>query len=123
MSIELKIKAVSLQQEARYIRKHEQRFLRHARRNVITSVSARRNFESLHNHRTTVVRSEARSTNLARAALKGVPYRRVEQSCHQEPDYHRVHKMLQKYGAYSEWSLEKVRRWFTSEEGILSLAA
>jgi hypothetical protein len=118
MSIKLKIKAVSLQDEARYIRKHERRFLKHARLNVEGSVEARSNFNSLQQHRKLDVRREARATHLARAALKGTPYRRVEEKSHEEPPYLRVHQLLRKYGSFSDsWSVERVRDWFASEEG------
>lgn len=118
MSIKLKIKAVSLQDEARYIRKHERKFLKHARLNVEGSAEARSNFNSLQSHRKLDVRREARATHLARAALKGTPYRRVEEKSYEEPPYLRVHQLLRKYGSFSDsWSVERVRDWFASEEG------
>lgn len=134
MSIELKIKAVSLEQEAKYIRKHERRFMNFARlveaehlalpkdkgEVVVTTrpQEARANYTRLHNHRKVQVRREARATHLARAALKGMPYRRVEEKSHDEPPYLRVHQLLRKYSPYGDsWSVDRVRDWFASEEG------
>ena len=134
MSIKLKIKAVSLQDEARYIRKHEQKFINFARlvgaehaalvreQGIVSSPTrtneARRMFHELQNHRKLDVRREARATHLARAALKGTPYRRVEEKCHEEPPYQRVHQLLRRYSSFTDtWDLDRVRNWFASEEG------
>jgi len=66
--IKLKIKAKSLAAEARIIRK-EERKLTGSRRDIIAE------------HRRTIVRDEARATQLAIACIKGRPYTTVEPKC------------------------------------------
>lgn len=79
-AITLRIKAQSLQDEAKYIRRWERR-LRRARsrakteqqRDVFTA-----QFWSIQEHRRKDVRNEARSTHLARMLVKGTQLARVE---------------------------------------------
>lgn len=94
MSIELKIKQVSLADEARYIRKQERKvlgFKSNANRAAIESNSAESESEyrkyaadhgwkyiALRLHRKGIVASEARIANVARAFIKGKPYAYAE---------------------------------------------
>ena len=81
MSIELKIKAKSLAAEARFIRKEEQKLKGHYHRGMAAGYT-----EEAPKHLYTLrdVREEARQTHLARAFLKGTPYRKVETNRHAE---------------------------------------
>jgi hypothetical protein len=94
----LKVKAKSLAAEAKIIRKEEKR-----------NPSFR---QSLAEHRRTVVRKEARHTLLAYGFLKGRRYRQIEKKAHEAPDWSRVEKMLDKYGAL----------WVVDESGSSYLA-
>lgn len=81
----LKVKLKSLAAEAKIIRLEEKRN-KHFR-------------NGLWLHRTTVVRSEARHTLLAYGFLKGRTYAQLERKCEHAPDWERVKKMIEKYGA------------------------
>lgn len=81
MSIELKIKSKSLAVEARIIREEELKLRSTSRargRKQLATDRLDRARESLYNHRTYVVRDEARATFLARAYLKQKPRSAVE---------------------------------------------
>lgn len=90
-AIKLKIKAKSLAEEARIIRKEEQK-LHGWRKSVISE------------HRRFDVRNEARATHLARTFLRGKSYKSVESSSSHTSGYiwekiqKRVLAMVQKYG-------------------------
>lgn len=82
-SIELKVKRLSLQAEARII--HVQEHLtkeegRKARWAQKAERAARKmaTWESLYKHRLQVVRPEARAAHIANAFLRGLPYEKVE---------------------------------------------
>lgn len=118
MSIELKIKALSLAAEARVIRNQEKRIGRklsklHAKManspgdNTGTlKFSQHRNIDnltSIHTHRVLQVREEARLTHLARAYLKGTPYKEVENKTLpaktlSEDHFERISRMATSYG-------------------------
>lgn len=111
MTIELKVKARTLAAEARIIRGYERAMVKkHAamveRRRaksedeqaVINALHGHR-VAHLRNHRCTIVRREARSTHLARAFLKGMPYHRVEDVCYTKPDFDEVERMALHFGA------------------------
>ncbi len=91
MSIELKIKAISLADEARTIRIEEKRAK--AKRQTST-------LNSLHEHRINVVRPAARATHLARAFLAGMPYRAVERTTRTSAPAYATSQMLVKYGKF-----------------------
>ena len=94
MSIELKIKQVSLADEARYIRKQERKVLGFRKNadkaateaNSTGSQSEYRKYAADHGwkylalrlHRKGIVASEARIANVARAFIKGKPYAYAE---------------------------------------------
>ena len=89
MSVELKVKIKSLAEEARIIRKEEQKVHGLAKYN-------------LQQHRKTVVRSEARHTLLAYGFLRGRDYRAMEKTCRIPPQPSRVVRMVARYGDSSE---------------------
>lgn len=120
MSIELKVKAMSLAAEAVIIRR-QQRKLERARHTaaarkmaamfgngaeaeVIQSEDLAKylngndpQWMSLQHHRRVDVRQASRATHLARMFIKGVPYRAVEYACHDRPDWGAVEKMVRRY--------------------------
>lgn len=101
MFIELKIKAKSLAVESKIIRKEElklkQQIAWTAKHQGNTgSLPYTRN--SLYRHRKDVVGVEARATELARAFLRGVPYKSVERDAKTTPALDRVIAMIKKYG-------------------------
>lgn len=117
MSIELKIKQVSLADEAIYIKTQEQKLLEHA--NECYRIAAEANdpdvkkkytnyalnhawkAQHLKDHRKGIVADEARSANIARAFLKGRPYSYAENQGHledNEPNIKRIAQITYKYG-------------------------
>ena len=111
MSIELKIKAKSLQEEARIIRKEEDKLKRLIDwvENVLFSeaLDERDTWLSLKQHRRWDVRNEARATHLARAFLANQRYSDVEKPKLNSPDTDghlmnrivpRITTMVNKYG-------------------------
>lgn len=118
MSIELKVKSKHLGEEARIIKFEEKRVLKrfkeNQRRHKESGVNEHYHpwkdpywnmFYSLYLHRTQDVRNENRATFLARAFLKGVPYKTVEQSRKDDGEYQfwntvipRALKLINKYG-------------------------
>ena len=101
MSVFLKVKVKSLAAEARIIRREERRF---------PGDSSTR--AQLQGHRRDVVRREARHSHLALAYLRGRAYRQVEQTCHRDPDWEAVARMIKKYGppkhntGFDEWKTQ-----------------
>lgn len=130
----LQTKAVSLALEAKYIRKQERRFAaaaRHARVFNKTRSAAwhERNRFGQYHHRVTVVRNEARVTNLARGFLRGHPYYRIERIAYSEPNWNRVKELVLAYGEgdnprynrpleelFSEWKLDGIRYYVEAED-------
>lgn len=102
---ELKIKLKSLAAEARIIRQDETKAYK---------LGDYSTGNSLHNHRTQVVRPEARATLLAYQYLRGVPYAACEQSPKTDPKWHRVNGMVKKYGGnsfdYEKWEKGKPQK-------------
>ena len=107
MSYELKIKAKSLGAEARIIRQEEVKLRDRARKLRAAQKHEQakkldRARHSLYEHRTWDVRRETRATNLARAFIKGMPYRKVEPKTNPnsyEMGYMtgRIEKLVKKY--------------------------
>lgn len=123
--IHLKIKFLSLAEETRLIKKEEQKQLRRARRMfgvyskkhgpdeelpeppkpVNLSGEEREKIGSdaysewwgLKHHRLNVVRKEARKVHLIRNFLNGTPYKDVEATCHEEPNWDEVFKDLTRF--------------------------
>jgi len=99
-TIHLKVKVLSLAAEARIIR----RMAKQAKGMVKWR---------LNQHRTEVVRDHSRHNLLAYGILRGVPYREIEQKCHESPDFDRVASIAKRFGASSE----KVRFWMAEAKG------
>jgi hypothetical protein len=102
MKVYLKIKIKSLAEEARIIRFEEKKW---------PGPSDERS--GLWCHRTGPVREEARSAQLAYGFLKGMPYKRIENSCKSAPDWKRTHQLIKKYGGFSDkdFPIECVNGW------------
>ncbi len=81
----LRVKLKSLAEEARIIRREEQRT--HGRLR-----------DELHLHRVGVVREAARATHIAYGLIKGRTYEQIERTAIYGPDWAAVEKMLAKYG-------------------------
>lgn len=132
----LKIKIKSLESEAKHIRhligKWDRDNMKRARRlarktslhNEVVARETNTNYKNLdkltwsralqlNNHRTGIVRFEARHTNLAYACLRGMPYSRVEPTSKVEPDWDKVRKMAERYcyhdGGYINNSFSQTR--------------
>lgn len=104
MSIELKIKASTLAEEARIIRRWENAIRREKHRQKVKFGAADEKTIAKHvgiqNHRKGIVRMAARSTHLARMFLKGTPYRAAEEkwtSRAGEPNWHEIVSMAKRY--------------------------
>lgn len=118
VSIELKIKAKHLAAEARIIRAEANKLKARAKKardkqrsDVADSLS--RQVWNINYHNKTVVSREARATHLARAFIKGTPYKTVEnKTVERLEDYivHRIVKMANKYH-YPSVDFETVMKW------------
>lgn len=138
-NIVLKIKAHSLADEARYIRKQEKHALKRARFHKNKQESSPADFhyggyQSLREHRL-MLRNQMRATHLARAFLAGTDYHVVEQKTHDDFNYKNnvlsfeVAKLIDNYelipygrrfGQYprngvNSFTLENVRKWMTKK--------
>jgi hypothetical protein len=123
MTIELKIKQVSLADEAQYIKSQEEKLRKYADR--CYEIAAQANDESvsakyrgyalqhiwkaqeLKDHRKAIVADEARNANIARAYIKGKPYRFAESEGYKKenpPNIARIARLIQKYGKTSTGS-------------------
>lgn len=120
MSIELKIKAKTLAEEARIIRLEKKKLKARARKAAKHNYTKHANrqwnqLNLLHVHDINTVRLEARATHLARAYIKDTPYLKVEQSCKQ-PTYRNTYvipkaaRMIQKYHD-NKVTTEHVNNW------------
>jgi hypothetical protein len=98
----LKVKVKSLAAEAKIIRKEEKRCKNSSLRN------------GLYRHRIDVVRYEARHTNLAYGFLRGRTYSQIESGAKKPPDWAKVRKMVEKYGApvitWTNWAEYEQRK-------------
>jgi hypothetical protein len=81
----LRVKVKSLAEEARIIRREEQRTHGQLR-------------NELHHHRVLVVRREARYANIAYALVKGRTYEQIEGNAKTPPSWESVKRMLKTYG-------------------------
>ncbi len=62
----------------------------------------------LHHHRVIDVRRESRAALLAYGYLRNTPYTSIERTCHTQPDWKRVAKLIDKYG---EGGSEGLKDW------------
>ena len=121
MSIQLKVKEKSLAAEAKIIRQEELKAKKSARwcnERQLSEQAAHYEKDrlSLYEHRIDVVRFECRATSLARAYIKGTPYRAVEQKTHDSAYLMgklkgRMHKLVCKYHNRQE-PIESLDAWF-----------
>jgi hypothetical protein len=143
MSIELKIKAKSLAEEALIIRKEERKLYNqidwHRGNGTVIdhNLPELQTFRSIKLHRKWNVRNEQRATQIARAYLEGRPYRSVEPSVRDRfffdrYIFDRVLSMVGRYGpeklykraADPRWKEgtgwkkleETLKKWLTSQE-------
>lgn len=115
----LKIKIVSLAAEAQLIRKDEKKYkARHRKRGGDLT---REIYLGLRQHRTDVVRSEARHALLAYGFLRGTPYGKMEspgkRNIASQPNLKRVLELIVKYGVNKDSkSIDKaLSLWFDPE--------
>lgn len=111
----LKIKVVSLADEARRIRHDQNKRLFEAARARVDDKPERteyhvKNYSGLHHHRVEVVRREARAANLAYAFVHGYAYGDVERFAWEEPDWNKIMKLVARYGEDDE-RMEKFKAW------------
>jgi hypothetical protein len=97
MNTYLKVKIKSLAEEARIIRREEWQIKSKPVGYRESGWSAK--LDGLHNHRTQVVRPEARATQLAYGFLRGRLYSQIEAKASTEPSWDRVAAMVRKYGS------------------------
>lgn len=102
----LKIKICSLQEEARIIRREEQRWIIGKRRNHPIRMG-------LMFHRKWDVRREQRSALLAYGYLRGRRYKQLEAKCFQQPNWDRIIELIAKYGTTTDKKAigEQLRIW------------
>ncbi len=119
MSTELKIKTKTLATEATYIRREERAAIKMARaakefQDRKQAAKSYKKYNNLRDHRTRVVRPEARATGLARGFLNGRPYREIEASTRDdnEPNWSAVDRMVSKYSTIpSEKVMGRLKAW------------
>ena len=109
----LRVKGKSLADEARIIRKEEDRERR-------KPVESRRPglLEGLMDHRRSVVRRAARATRLAVAFIKDIPYKKVEPcSANRDIGVERIASMVRTYGGRDHFGkpiaeiIKQIRDW------------
>lgn len=121
MSVELKVKSKTLAIEAGYIRREERKTLRNARwqaehQEAKNSAMSYLQYLRLQDHRTKVLRPEARATHLARAFLKGTPYRQVENKNANPIKTHMVDKIFRMVRFYGgEYAKTDVKAWLAEK--------
>jgi hypothetical protein len=93
--IHLKIKIKSLAEEARIIR-HEARKID---KKILDREQAGRIKQDLNDHRTGIVREEARHSLLAYGLIRDVPYPVMEKKCNEAPNWSKIEKMAFRFGA------------------------
>jgi hypothetical protein len=84
---QLKVKVKSLAEEARIIRKEEQKAFGQLR-------------DELYLHRIHVVRRHSRSAHIAYGLILGRDYKQMEQKCEVPPDWQEVKRLCKKYGPH-----------------------
>lgn len=96
----LKVKIKTLAEEAKIIRLEEHR-----------APAGSQTQHELHYHRTHDVRIEQRNSMIAYAFLRGVPRHLCEPNAKTQPDWKRVEKMVEKFGAlhYSDLPAQRLQ--------------
>lgn len=105
--IPLKVKIKSLAEEAKIIRKEEEKTKDRSLRSV------------LHFHRVSDVRKEARHSQLAYAFIRERSYKDVERTTKNEPSWARIWKIAEKFGPSWDWeeSYEQYKKRRSEFEG------
>lgn len=142
MSTELKIKYLSLASEAQIIRLERRRLkaqnvkIRIAKDKLLSvdqtklnvlETQKQSNMQTMNRiqiHKIIVVRTEARSTHLARNFLKGTPYQKVETVLRKNtgmPDFKSIETMVKKYGqGDSRVLMQKFSEWIDTAEDYIN---
>ena len=117
----LRVKGKSLADEARIIRKEEDR----ERRKPVESRHPGL-LEGLTDHRRSVVRREARATHLAVAFIKDIPYKKVKPySANRDIGIERIASMVRTYGGYGYASkpvsevIKQIRDWRDGKSAVV----
>jgi hypothetical protein len=121
----LKIKIISLAAEAAIIRAEERKWPRERdiSKELRSEPEHRARWETrtgLRDHRTGIVRREARASLLAYGFLRGRAYRQIEANCHEIADTHRITEIICKFdnrqGSDARHSTYlQVRDWLRAE--------
>lgn len=107
----LRIKILSLQAEAKLIRREEARWIIKGRRDHPIRLG-------LKAHRKWDVRREQRASLLAYGFLRGRKYKQIEAKCHTPPNWVRVADLVAKYGGTGTGNkerlavLDQLRAWY-----------
>lgn len=133
----LKIKVVSLAAEAQLIRREERRHLtaeRHLRQTRPSifdgggTTNHSRAYFGLRDHRTGIVRSEARAAQLAYGFLRGLEYSQMEGSAKRgprsSPPKARVLELVRKYGVGEDRKVleERLKLWWDGRSPVAQAA-
>lgn len=105
----LTVKINTLAAEARIIRRKERSL---KKRGPLAGLTLQR-FESLQIHRKLSLRNEARHSLLAYAYLRGMPYRMVERTCHESPNWAAVTKNVNRFllSSHQRFDSDAVKAW------------
>lgn len=95
MKTHLKIKILTLADEAKHIRRHERRW-KTVRRDGLPHPM----FFNLEAHRKHEVRPECRASLLAYGFLRDRDYKKIENRCHTKPNWDRVATLLTVFGKH-----------------------
>jgi len=108
---ELKVKIKSLAEEARIIRKEENKTLKLHKMKYPEGGYCPQ-YDSLRNHRRIDVQGEARAALLAYGYLRGVPYKAMESKTKEDnrPNWKRVRTIAKKFGK-SSYNEETFTAW------------
>jgi len=95
MKTYLKIKIKSLAEEAKIIKREEQKW------NIPFTIDNLKTvhplYFSLREHRINVVRRECRLSNIAYGYLRGRSYKQIENKCYEAPNWERVAEIIRKF--------------------------
>lgn len=126
MKAYLQVKLINLADEAKLIRSKEWRRLALAKKSLENNHPETAEYHMKihaghHSHRVTVVRDEARLTNLAYGFLRGNEYCEMEERAKEEPDWNRIRRMALRFrekeydelvSEFDEWLKRAKEDWF-----------
>lgn len=112
MRLKLKIKIKSLVAEVDIIRAEEAKQQRYAASERCSSEHAEQHWDviySLRAHRKGIVRGETRNSLLAYGFLKGLPYKRMEQTTREDnkPNWDEIEKLALRFGGWDKRTLKQ----------------